>query len=54
MVDVYFLNDLEMKGPKTAEEWKGAIRLVHRCLGLRERLLRKWMLYVFINVNELL
>jgi hypothetical protein len=53
LVCVYFLNDAEMDGPKTEDEWKGALRLLHRCLGLREHLLRKMVLDVFINVTSL-
>jgi len=50
---VYFLNDSEMKGPKTSDEWKGAIRLVHRCLGLRENLLENFVADLFIDVRNL-
>jgi hypothetical protein len=52
-VSVYFLNDLEMNGPKTEDEWKGAIRLVHRCLGLREHLLQKWIINLYVDVSKL-
>jgi hypothetical protein len=50
---VYFLNDLEMGGPKTPDEWKGAIRLVHRCLGLREHLLKGFVADFFIDTKNL-
>lgn len=50
---VYFLNDSEMGGPKTADEWKGAIRLVHRCLGLRDHSLRGFVADVFIDTKSL-
>lgn len=53
LVDVYFLGDSEMDGPKTVDEWRGAIRLVRRCLGLREHLLRKWVIDVFIDTASL-
>ena len=53
LVDVYFLNDLEMDGPKTADEWKGTIRLLHRCLGLREHMLESWIVDVFVDVAQL-
>ena len=53
LVNVYFLNDKEMQGPSTIDEWKCAIRLLHRCLGLRENLIQKWIIDVFIDVNEL-
>ena len=50
---VYFLNDSEMSGPKTSDEWKGAIQLVHRCLGLRERFLKDFVADTFIDVRSL-
>jgi len=52
-VSVYFLNDLQMKGPKTVDEWSGALRLLHRCLGLEEHILSKLVTEVFIDVNDL-
>ena len=52
-VSVYFLNDLEMSGPMTVDEWQGAISLLHRCLGLQEHLLKKWVIDVFIDVSKL-
>ncbi|MBT0160193.1 hypothetical protein G4O51_09435 [Candidatus Bathyarchaeota archaeon A05DMB-2] len=52
-VSVYFLNDAEMNGPKTADEWKGALRLLHRCLGLEEHILSKRIVELFIDVNYL-
>jgi hypothetical protein len=51
LVNVYFLNDIDMDGPKTVDEWKGAIRLMHRCLGLREHLLSKHVIDVFVDVT---
>jgi hypothetical protein len=53
LVNVYFLNDEEMKGPKTIDEWKGAIRLLHRCLGLKEHLLSQFVVDIFIDVSKL-
>jgi hypothetical protein len=50
-VSVYFLNDSEMKGPKTVDEWKGALRLLHRCLGLKERMLSKLVVELFVDVH---
>jgi hypothetical protein len=53
LVNVYFINDIEMAGPKTVDEWKGAIRLLHRCLGLREHLLGKSLVDLFIDIKSL-
>ena len=52
-VSIYFLNDLEMKGPKTVNEWKGALRLLHSCLGLKEQMLQGFVLELFIDVNSI-
>jgi len=52
-VSIYFLNDLEMKGPKTVNEWKGALRLLHSCLGLKEHVLQGLVLELFIDVNSI-
>lgn len=41
LVFVYLLNDATMQGPKTAEEWAGAIRLSHAQLGIDESRLTK-------------
>jgi hypothetical protein len=50
---VYFVNDSEMNGPTSIDEWKGALRLLHRCLGLHERFLKKWIADIFIDVTNL-
>ena len=53
LVSIYFLNDIEMDGPTTSEEWKGAIKLLHRCLGLREHLLSNTLVDIFIDLHVL-
>ena len=53
LIDVYFINDTDMNGPKTIDEWKGAIRLLHRCLGLKENVLSKFVVDVFIDVAKI-
>ena len=53
LVFVYFLNDKEMKGPSSKEEWKGAVRLLHAALGLPADLSRHGVHEVFIDVNRL-
>lgn len=50
-ISIYFLNDSEMKGPRTADEWKGALRLLHRCLGLEEQVLSRLVVELFIDVS---
>ncbi len=57
LVFVYLLNDADMQGPKTAEEWAGAIRLVHAHLGVDEARLTKAfagaVIDVFIDVADI-
>ena len=53
MVFIYFVNDTEMKGPTTIEEWKGAIRLEESLLGVHHHKLSKYVGDVFIPVGEL-
>jgi len=54
LVFVYLLNDADVQGPKTAEEWAGAVRLVHAQLGIDQARLAKTfgsaVLDVYIDV----
>lgn len=52
-VFVYFLNDLEMKGPTTVFEWEGAIKLLNSCLGIGRHKLREYIANVFVDINQL-
>jgi hypothetical protein len=51
LVFVYLINDLEMKGPKTIDEWKGAIELLHSHMGIRGHKLQNFMTELFIDVS---
>jgi len=51
LVFVYFINDLEMKGPTTIEEWKGAIKLLHSYWGIGRHKLQNFITEVFIDVS---
>jgi hypothetical protein len=53
LVFVYFLNDSEMKGPKTADEWRGALKLLHTCLGIRRHRLQKFIIETFVDSTAL-
>jgi len=53
LVFVYFINDLEMNGPATIEEWKGATRLLHSYLGIGRHKLQSSIADVFIDVADL-
>ena len=54
LVNIYFINDNRMKGPTTKEEWMGAIQVVKTYLGVGHHKLSKYMIDVFIDVNEMI
>jgi hypothetical protein len=53
LIFVYFLNDPDMHGPSTKEEWQGALKLMKTLLGLSRHKLSKYMVDIFIDVNEM-
>jgi hypothetical protein len=53
LVFVYFINDLEMRGPTTVNEWEDAIRLVNSRLGIERHRLKEFVTDVFIDLNRL-
>ena len=53
LVFVYFVNDDEMGGPSTVDEWKGSINLLHSYLGISRHNLQKFVTRIFIDVKEL-
>lgn len=54
MVFVYFIGDEDVNGPKTIEEWKAAITVAKRVLGLNERnKLSKFIKDVYLDVRKL-
>jgi len=54
LVNIYFLNDKAVKGPKTKEEWEAAIQVMKTYLGVGRHKLSKYMIDVFIDVNEII
>ena len=61
LVNLFFLNDAEMNGPKSTEEWQAAIRLQETFMGVRQGApgyaLHPWVgayvIDVFIDTNDL-
>jgi len=57
LVFVYLVGDADMQGPKTAEEWAGALRLVHAQLGVDDaRLARAFgggVVEIFVDVADI-
>ncbi len=51
---IYFINDVTVHGPKTKDEWLGAIQTMECYLGLaKKHKLRKYIHDVFIDVSDL-
>ena len=53
LVMLCFLNDREMRGPETAEQWSGAISMVHDTLGIPSLPILGHVHHVFIDVRGL-
>ena len=51
---IYFINDITVQGPKTKDEWLGAIQAMECYLGLnKNHKLRKYIHDIFIDVSDL-
>ena len=51
---IYFINDITVHGPKTKDEWLGAIQTMECYLGLaKKHKLRKYIYDIFIDVSDL-
>ena len=53
LVFVYFIGDDSVSGPKSMEEWKAALKVMKRYLGLSTHKLAKYMAEVFIDVKQI-
>lgn len=53
LIFVYFVNDKEMKGPGSEEEWRGAIKLLHSYLRVGRTKLTPFITDVFIDIKSL-
>lgn len=53
LVFVYFINDSEIKGPTTMDEWKVAIGQMHSYLGIQKHRLQGLTADIFIDVRQL-
>jgi len=53
LVFVYFVNDVDMNGPTSASEWKGALSLLHSYLGIGRHKLQSFAIELFVDVNSL-
>jgi hypothetical protein len=53
LVFLYFVNAVDISGPASEEEWRGAIALIHAALGLRADLRRFGVFEAFLDVKRL-
>ena len=53
LVFVYFLNDKDMNGPQSIDEWNGALSLLRSYLGIGRHELSKYIADIFIDIGEI-
>jgi hypothetical protein len=53
LIYVYFVNADDVGGPKTIEEWRGAIYLLKSYMGLHRHKLSRYIHEIFIDVNAI-
>ena len=53
LVFVYFVNDKEMNGPKSIDEWNGALLLLTSYLGIGRHRLKQYIADIFIDIGEI-
>jgi len=53
LVNIYFIGDDTVSGPKTKQEWDGALKVMHTYLGLTRHKLSKYITDFFIDIKDL-
>ena len=53
LVFLYFVNDKDMNGPKSVDEWIGALSLLKSYLGVSRHRLDKYIADIFIDVKDI-
>lgn len=53
LINIYFIGDESVSGPKTKQEWEGAIKVLHSYFGISRHKLSKYMADIIININDL-
>ena len=53
LVFVYFVNDKEMNGLRSIDEWNGAISLLTSYLGIGRHRLKQYIADIFIDIGEI-
>lgn len=53
LVNIYFIGDDTVSGPKTKQEWDAALKVLHTYLGLSRHSLSEYMTDIFIDIKDL-
>jgi hypothetical protein len=53
LIFLYFVNDKDMNGPKSIDEWSGDIKLLHSFLGIGQHRLKPYIADIFIDIGEI-
>ena len=53
LIFVYFVNDQEMNGPRSIDEWIGAVSLLKSYLGVGRHQLKQYIADIFIDIGEI-
>jgi hypothetical protein len=53
LVNIYFIGDESVSGPKIKQEWDAALKVLHTYLGLPRHSLCEYMTDIFIDVKDL-
>ena len=53
LVFVYFVNDKDMNGPKSIDEWNGALSLLTSYLGVGRHRLKPYIADIFIDIGDI-
>jgi len=53
LINIYFIGDKTVSGPKTEQEWKGALKVLNTYFGISRHKLKKYMLDLFIDIKDL-
>jgi hypothetical protein len=53
LINIYFIGDKTVSGPKTKQEWDGALKVLKTYLGISRHKLSKYTADIFIDINDL-
>ena len=54
LINIYFIGDTTVSGPKSRLEWESALKVLKTYLGISKNKMAKFMTELFIDVNELI